>query len=70
MDEAVIKRIMPHDTLAEQCTIGSMIMSRDAIVIASEILNKDDFYGKQYGILFEAITGLYNAGKAVVNSVR
>ena len=65
MDEAVIKRIMPHDTLAEQCTIGSMIMSRDAIVIASEILNKEDFYGKQYGMLFEAITGLYNAGKAV-----
>ena len=65
MDEAVIKRIMPHDTLSEQCTIGSMVMSKDAIVIASEILNKDDFYGKQYGILFEAITALYNEGKAV-----
>ncbi|MBP5385489.1 MAG: replicative DNA helicase [Lachnospiraceae bacterium] len=65
MEEAVIKKIMPHDTLAEQSVIGSMLLSKDAIIVASEILNKDDFYGKQYGILFQAITELYNAGKTV-----
>ena len=70
MDEALIKRIMPHHTDAEQAVIGSMLISKDAIIVASETLTAEDFYGKQYGILFEAITGLYNAGKAVVNSVR
>lgn len=65
MDEAIIKRIMPHDTEAEQSVIGSMFMSSDALVTASEMLNKDDFYGKQYGILFEAMVDLYNSDKPV-----
>lgn len=65
MDEAAIKRIMPHDTVAEQSVIGSMFMSKDALVAASEMLCKDDFYGKQYGILFEAMVELYNAEKPV-----
>ncbi len=65
MDEAVIKRIMPHDLLAEQSVIGSMLMSKDAIVVASEILCRDDFYSKQYGILFEAMLDLYNRAKVV-----
>lgn len=65
MDEAIIKRIMPHDTEAEQSVIGSMFMSSDALVTASEMLNKDDFYGKQYGILFDAMVDLYNSDKPV-----
>lgn len=65
MEEALIKRILPHSTEAEQSVIGSMLMDKEAIVIASEILHKDDFYGKQYGILFEAMTELYNEGKPV-----
>ena len=36
-----------------------MLMDRDAITIASEILTVDDFYQKQYGILFEAMVELY-----------
>ena len=43
MDETVIKRVMPHDTPAEQSTIGCMLMSKDAIGIAAETVNKDDF---------------------------
>ena len=65
MDEAVIKRIMPHSLEAEQSVIGSMIMDRDAILTASEMLVKDDFYHQQYGILFETITELFNGGDAV-----
>ena len=30
MDEAVVKRIMPHSNEAEQAVIGSMIMDREA----------------------------------------
>ena len=65
MEEAVIKRIMPHSLEAEQSVIGSMIMDRDAILTASEMLIKDDFYHQQYGILFETITELFNGGDAV-----
>lgn len=65
MDEAAIKRVMPHDTVAEQSVIGSMFMSSDALVTASEMLTKDDFYGKQYGFLFEAMVDLYNQSKPV-----
>lgn len=65
MEEGIVKRIMPHSTEAEQSVVGSMLMDREAIVIASEILHKDDFYGKQYGILFEAMVSLNNEGKSV-----
>ena len=35
MDEAFIKKILPHSLEAEQSVIGSMIMDRDAILVAS-----------------------------------
>ena len=38
MEEALIKRILPNSPEAEQSVIGSMIMDREAILIASEIL--------------------------------
>ena len=50
---------MPHSAEAEQSVIGAMLMDRDAITIASEILTTEDFYQKQYGILFEAMVELY-----------
>lgn len=65
MEEALIKRIMPHSMEAEQSVIGSMIMSRDAILTASEIITGDDFYQQQYGLVFEAMVELYNEGKPV-----
>ncbi len=65
MNEAVVKRILPHSTEAEQSVIGSMLMDKDAIVTASEMLSKDDFYENQYGILFGAMVDLFNAAKPV-----
>ena len=40
MEEAVIKRIPPHNIEAERAVIGSMIMDRDAILVCSEIDRK------------------------------
>ena len=65
MDEALIKKIKPHSLEAEQSVIGSMIMDQDAIVAASEIITKDDFYQLQYGVLFEAMVELNKEGKNV-----
>jgi len=63
MDEALIKKVMPHSEEAEQSVVGSMIMDSEAIVTAMEILKPEDFYGRQYGILFEAITELFSEAK-------
>ena len=65
MEEALMKRILPHSTEAEQSVIGSMIMSRDAIIEASEIITGADFYQQQYGAVFEAMVELHDEGKAV-----
>ena len=65
MDEALIKRILPHSLEAEQSVIGSMILDRDAILIASEILTSEDFYQKQYGAVFDAMVELCNEGRPV-----
>ena len=65
MDETIIKRILPHSIDAEKAVIGSMIMDADAVVAASEMITGDDFYQRQYGILFDAMVELYNEGKPV-----
>ena len=64
-DEALLKRVLPHSIEAEQSVIGSMIMDREAITVASEIIAGEDFYSKQYGILFDAMTELNDEGKPV-----
>ena len=65
MDEALIKKILPHSVEAEKSVIGSMLMDQDAVMAATEILVKDDFYGKQYGILFDAMSQMYKEGKPI-----
>ena len=65
MEESLLKRVMPHSTEAEQSVIGAMILDRDAVTVASEMLSSEDFYQKQYGILFDAMTELYSEGKPI-----
>lgn len=65
MEETLLKRVLPHSIEAEQSVIGAMIMDREAIVVASEIISGDDFYSKQCGVLFEAMTELNDEGKPV-----
>jgi replicative DNA helicase len=65
LEDAVIKRVMPHNLEAEQSVIGAMLMDTDAIMIASELLSKNDFYNKAYGVLFDTMVELFQKGKAV-----
>lgn len=65
MEEALLKRVLPHSIEAEQSVIGSMIMDKEAIVVASEILFGDDFYSKQYGVLFDTMVELNEEGRPV-----
>mgnify|MGYP000705401753 FL=1 len=65
MDDIAITRIMPNSLEAEQSVIGSMLMDKQAIISASEILSADDFYHRQYGIMFQAMVDMNNAAKPV-----
>lgn len=65
MEEALIKKVMPHSIEAEQSVVGSMIMDQDAVITAIEIVRGEDFYGNQYRVLFEAMSELYKEGKPV-----
>ena len=65
MEESVITRIMPNSLEAEQSVVGSMIMDRQAIITAGEMLNEDDFYHRQYGIMFAVMIDMNNEGKSV-----
>ena len=55
MDEALIKRILPHSDEAERAVIGSMLMDGDAIVTASQILRREGLFQRPYGILFNVM---------------
>ena len=65
MDEALIRRILPHSMEAEQSVIGAMIMDRDAIVAVSEIITAEDFYSRQCQALYESMLELHEEGKPV-----
>ena len=65
MDDALIKRVLPHSVEAEQSVIGSMLIDREAIISASEIITADDFYQHQYGVMFESMVELFNENRPV-----
>ena len=65
MDEALIKRVPPHSIEAEQSVVGAILMDRDAITVAAEIICGDDFYQKAYGVIFDSVIELFNEGKPV-----
>lgn len=64
-EENTIKRIPPHSSEAERSVIGAMILddTREAVFTATEILKRSDFYEERYGLLFEAITELFEEKK-------
>ena len=61
--EAAMKRIPPHSIEAEQAVLGAMLMNKDAVMVASEIITGEDFYQTAYGIIFDSVVDLFKAGK-------
>ena len=64
-NDALLKRVQPHSLEAEQSVIGAMLMDREAIIAASEIITDADFYQKQYGVMFGCMVELFNEGQSV-----
>jgi replicative DNA helicase len=65
MEEAPVKRVMPNSIDAEKAVLGSMLLDKEATATAIEMLDKDDFYSKAYGIVFECMVELFNEGKPI-----
>ncbi|HHY78368.1 MAG TPA: replicative DNA helicase [Clostridiales bacterium] len=61
----LIQRIPPHSIEAEQSVLGAMLLDKEAISTASEVLKGDDFYREVHKEIFEAIIDIYNENKPV-----
>jgi replicative DNA helicase len=56
-------RTPPQDMEAEQCVLGAMLMSKDAIADVVEVLRGGDFYRPAHEQVYNAITELYGRGE-------
>ena len=55
-------RVPPHDLEAEESLLGAMLLSKDAVTTAVEIVAAADFYKPSHSHVFEAICGLFGRG--------
>src|SRR5918998_2006867 len=61
-----VGRVPPHNLEAEESLLGAMLLTKDAIVAATEVgVSIDDFYKPAHGHVFDAIVALYGAGEPV-----
>jgi replicative DNA helicase len=57
------ERTPPHDLAAEQCVLGGMLLSKDAISDVLEVIKGSDFYRPAHQIVHEVILDLYGRGE-------
>ena len=60
-----IGKIPPNDTEAEQAVIGSMLIDRDAVILAIETLKEEDFYREDNKAIYSAMLNLYNRAEPI-----
>ena len=58
-----LDRLPPQDVAAEQCVLGSMLLSKDAIADVVELLMGNDFYRPAHETVYDAIIDLYGRGE-------
>lgn len=56
-------RIPPHDLLAEQSTLGGMMLSKDAVADVVERVRGVDFYIPKHELIYDALQTLYAGGE-------
>lgn len=54
-----IENIPPQNIEAEQATLGSLLIDKNAIIRVADIITPDDFYKETHGMIFDAILSLY-----------
>lgn len=63
-NEGLIK-IQPNDITAEQAVLGSMLVDKDAVVVAIETLKPNDFYREDNKEIYSAMYEIYNNGRHI-----
>jgi len=58
-------KLPPQNLEAEKACLGSMLLDREAIEVAIDILKGDDFYSSQHRLIFDAIIALYGQATPV-----
>lgn len=64
-DESLLIRTIPHSKEAEASVIGAMIRDGDAVIQALEILQPEDFYSRQFQVLFSTMKEMTRDGIAI-----
>ncbi|HLK02224.1 MAG TPA: replicative DNA helicase [Streptosporangiaceae bacterium] len=59
------ERTPPHDVAAEQCVLGGMMLSKDAISDVIETIRPTDHYRPAHQLIHEAILDMYGRGEPV-----
>ena len=57
------ERTPPHDIPAEQCVLGGMMLSKDAISDVLEVISATDHYRPAHQLVHETILDLYGRGE-------
>ncbi|HMC68481.1 MAG TPA: DnaB-like helicase N-terminal domain-containing protein, partial [Mycobacteriales bacterium] len=58
-----VDRTPPQDVVAEQCVLGAMLLSKDAIADVVEVLKPGDFYRPAHQTVYDAVLDLYGRGE-------
>ena len=56
-------RVPPNNIVAEESVLGAMLLTREAVADAIEIVTDDDFYKPAHQKIFRAITSLFATGE-------
>ena len=59
------ERVPPQNIEAEQSVLGAMLIDKEAIAKATEILSAEDFYREAHRVIFSAMLEIYNKNESV-----
>ncbi len=58
-------KIPPNDVEAEQAVLGCMLLDKDSVALAFEILKPEDFYREENKLIFSAMLNLYSRSEPI-----
>lgn len=65
MENEVVNKVQPNDTIAEQAVLGSMLVDTEAVITAVETLKPEDFYREDNREIYAAMLEIYSLGKHI-----
>ncbi len=65
LDTSKMDRVPPYNLEAEESVLGSMLISREAVISVSGILSEEDFYRKANQEIYRAIKELFSLGEPI-----